>query len=55
MEYENYVMKKLLLILMPAVISSSAMAGWTKADSSVEKIMYVDFETTRKSGNNVKI
>jgi len=48
-------MKKLLLTLMLAVVSSSAMTGWTKAGSSVEKIIYVDFETIRKSGNNVKI
>ncbi len=50
-------MKKLLLTLMLAVISSSAMAEWVKVGTSDDKTttIYADPSTIRKSGNRVKM
>ncbi len=49
-------MKKLLLILMLAAVSSSAMAEWVEIGVDTKKyIDYVDPETIRKSGNKVKM
>ncbi len=50
-------MKKLLLTLMLAVVSSSAMAEWVKVGTSDDKTttIYADPSTIRKSGNRVKM
>jgi len=46
-------MKKLLLTLMLAVVSSSAIAEWVKVGTSDDKTttIYADPSTIRKSGN----
>jgi len=50
-------MKKLLLTLMLAVVSSSAIAEWVKVGTSDDKTttIYADPSTIRKSGNRVKM
>jgi hypothetical protein len=50
-------MKKLLLILMLAVVSSSAMAEWVYfgEDGEGKAKIYVEPTTIRKSSNKVKI
>ena len=50
-------MKKLLLSLMLAVVSSSAMAEWVEfiEDDEETLTVYVDPTTIRKKGNNVKM
>ncbi len=48
-------MKKLLLILMLAVVSSSAMAEWVEIGTTDKNTVYVDPTTIRKSGNKVKM
>ncbi len=50
-------MKKLLLTLILAVVSSSAMAEWVKVGTSDDKTttIYADPSTIRKSGNRVKM
>jgi len=54
---EKYAMKKLLLTLMLAVVSTSAMAEWVKVGTSDDKTttIYADPSTIRKSGNRVKM
>ncbi len=55
----TYAMKKLLLILMLAVVSSSAIAEWvevTEGGEETETITaYADPDTIRKTGNRVKM
>jgi len=48
-------MKRLLLTLMLAVVSSSAMAKWVKVDEDKLVTAYADPNTIRKSGNKVKM
>jgi len=50
-------MKKLLVTLMLAVMSSSAMAEWVRVDYNSDKgaTTYVNFFTIRKSGDTVKM
>jgi len=48
-------MYKAILIMLLAVVSSSAMAEWTAANETKEFIQYVDLATIRKSGNKVKM
>ena len=54
-------MKKLLLILMLAVVSSSTMAEWTKWDlvadwnDSPDMALYVGAATSHKGSNMVKM
>ena len=53
-------MKKLLLTLLLAIVSSSAMAEWVKVGEAVWRdgshySVYVDPTTIRKSGNMVKM
>ena len=48
-------MKKLLLTLVLAVVSSSAMAEWVGVGKKENFFSYVDSATIRKSGNMVKI
>jgi len=50
-------MKKLLLTLMLAVVSSSAMAEWVEIGEieDVDITVYADPTTIRKTGNKVKI
>ena len=50
-------MKKLLLTLMLAIVSSSAMAEWVEIGTSdnYETIIYADPTTIRKSGNKVNM
>jgi hypothetical protein len=50
-------MKKLLLTLMLAVVSSSAVAEWVEADTSrsIGLTAYTDPTTIRKSGNKVEM
>jgi len=54
---KNEKMKKLLLTLMLAVISSSAMAEWVRIVKTTynETTIYADPTTIRKSGNKVKM
>ena len=52
----EYAVKKLLLILMLAVVSSSVMAEWVWVAADVDEVTYyADFDTIRKSGNMVKM
>jgi len=47
----KYTMKKLLLTLMLAIVSSSAMAEWVEVASRDEiTTIYVDSSTIQKSG-----
>jgi len=54
-------MKKLLLFIMLAVVSSSAMAEWVEIGEFNEKtnteafIFYADPDTIQKTGNIVKM
>jgi hypothetical protein len=48
-------MKKLLLTLMLAVVSSSAMAEWVAIGTTDNSTHYANPNTIRKSGNKVKI
>jgi len=48
-------MKKLLLTLMLAVVSSSAMAQWVGIATTHGSIYYANPSTIRKSGNKVKV
>jgi hypothetical protein len=48
-------MKKLLLTLVLAVVSSSAMAEWVGVGKKENFFSYVDSATIRKLGNMVKI
>ena len=50
-------MKKLLLILMLAVVSSSAMAEWVAIGISEDKYItyYADLATLQKKGDRVKM
>lgn len=50
-------MKKLLLTLILAVVSSSAMAEWTRVDEIVgdSTIYYFDNATIHKTGSRVKM
>ncbi len=60
--YEKYAMKKLLLTLMLAVMSSSAMAEWVEIGETDKETteayattFYADPNTIRKIGNRVKM
>jgi len=48
-------MKKLLLTLMVAVVSSSAMAEWTKLDEADGCTRYIDLATISKTSNRLKV
>ena len=48
-------MKKLLITLLLAVLSTSAMAEWTPINQTEMGTHYVDFSTIRKVGNKVKM
>ena len=48
-------MKKLLLTLMLAVVSSSAMAKWVKVSEDKLVTAYADPTTIRKNGDKVKM
>ncbi len=48
-------MKKLLLIVLLAVVSSSAMAEWVAIGTADGTIYYANPNTIRKSGNKVKM
>ncbi len=48
-------MSKAFLMILLAIISSSAMAQWVEIGKSENFIVYVDPTTIRKSGNIVKI
>lgn len=48
-------MKKLLLTLMLALVSSSAMAEWTLVERSASQTAYVDFATIRKVDDVAKM
>jgi hypothetical protein len=48
-------MIKLLLILMLAVVSNSAMAGWVYINKSIDTFYYINPDTILKSGNTVKM
>jgi len=50
-------MHKAILMLLLAVVSSSAMAGWVEVDTSrrVGLTTYADPNTIRKSGNKVEM
>ena len=50
-------MKKLLIILMLALVSDSAMAEWTVVfgKDNTNETVYADFATIRKAGNKVKM
>jgi len=48
-------MKKLLLTLLLAVVSSSAMAEWVEVGTTNKSTYYANPTTIRKSGNKVKM
>ena len=48
-------MNKLLLALMLALTSTSAMAAWTAVSNSDNFTTYVDLATISKAGNRVKM
>jgi len=50
-------MHKIILVILLAVMSSSAMAEWVEVGTSgnYETIIYADPTTIRKSGNKVKM
>jgi len=48
-------MKKLLLTLMLAILSSNTMAEWVAVGTAVGSTYYANPNTIRKSGNRVKM
>ncbi len=48
-------MKKLLVAVMLALVSTGAMAEWTAVSEDEELTHYVDLATIRKSGDKVKM
>ena len=48
-------MKKLLITLLLAVLSTSAMAEWVQINANNNSTTYVDPTTIRKVGNKVKM
>ena len=48
-------MKRLLITLLLAVLSTSAMAEWVQINANNNSTTYVDPTTIRKVGNKVKI
>ena len=48
-------MKKLLLTLMLAVVSTSAMAEWVEVGTTDSHLVYADPASIRKVGDIVKI
>ena len=48
-------MHKAILMMLLAVVSSSAMAEWTVVNENKEFIQYADLATIRKLGNKVKM
>jgi hypothetical protein len=48
-------MKKLLLTILLALVSISAMAEWTKIDETANAIQYIDLSTVLRHGNKVKM
>jgi len=47
-------MYKVILMMLLAVVSSSAMAEWVEVDTSDDSTYYANPNTIRKSGNKVK-
>jgi hypothetical protein len=48
-------MRKLILMMLLAVVSSCAMAEWVEVTSTDEKTFYANPATIRKKGNMVKM
>jgi len=48
-------MRKVILMLLLAVVSNSAMAEWVKLGESDEITSYANPDTIRRSGNKVKM
>lgn len=48
-------MKKILVLLLLMVVSTTVSAEWTEVGGSDNNTAYVDFETIKREGNNVKI
>jgi hypothetical protein len=48
-------MRKVMLMMLLAVVSSNAVAEWVKIGSSENITIYVDLATIRKTGNKVKM
>ena len=48
-------MKRLLITLLLAVLSTSAMAEWVQINANNNSTTYVDPTTIRKAGNKVKM
>lgn len=48
-------MRKVILMLLLAVLSSSAMAEWVKVGANDKSTIYADPATIRKEGNMVKM
>jgi hypothetical protein len=48
-------MRKLILMMILTVVSSSAVAGWIRLDRNVNQTLYVDSASIRKVGNRVKM
>jgi len=48
-------MKKLLMTLILALVSTSAIAEWTKVGEDDESTVYTDTSTIRKKGDLIKI
>ena len=48
-------MKKLLIAALLALLSTSALAEWTKVGGNDTKTTYADLSTIRKSGDRIKM
>lgn len=48
-------MSRAILLMLLAVASNSAMAGWVKVGEDAAMVMYANPEIVREAGNNVKL
>jgi len=48
-------MHKIILVILLAIVSSSAMAEWVRIGTTNKSTVYADPTTIRKSGNKVKM
>jgi hypothetical protein len=48
-------MRKLVLMMLLAVVSSNAMAEWISIGEGERRVSYIDLNTISKSGNLVKV
>jgi hypothetical protein len=51
--FRVHVMRKVILMLLPAVVSNSVKAEWINLGEGYNTIVYANPDTIRRSGNNI--